>query len=510
MAFNLGKIVKGVALPFAAGAAKGYMAKRDELEKEFRENKRRQEQWMATNGRPAIAKDREEQDTVLSAAERIENAGLPSADVRQLLELHGPESIMELAKLVRTYEGQGKSLTQEMMEQAFAGIDDYEPDSSTIKEAVQNSFALVSSADTFDPVDTEEMGFLERLSYNLSGEREGNKLKRFLDEEYEGGLSINQTRELVTRGLPRGEEGLASFDSSVFQTGFSTEDKQYTNILKTDIEARTLQLLGENTDYVLYDASDNYIAASKVLANIIKVKDVNADVKVAYEQAVKESFKRTELWDTNKLAEQFFGGADYLSTLNMTLEEQLVEKGVTEEQSQLIVDNPFVKTEDETADVAKVTEFLEANPNTPFVIIDGNIMESEDFLSVPKKGGGEGGGGPVEITQTEFNPDTFELLVQPEPNPVIPPKPEPKFRQGAGGLTVAIGRPKNKEDIDNWEENNSKKYFEDGSKRYVSPRPEEESITMSGFGTPYQLWMLQWGESHDPETGFPLIDEGVE
>tara|TARA_R100000935_G_C2829203_1_gene164049 strand:+ start:368 stop:502 length:135 start_codon:yes stop_codon:yes gene_type:complete len=44
----------------------------------------------------------------------------------------------------------------------------------------------------------------------------------------------------------------------------------------------------------------------------------------------------------------------------------------------------------------------------------------------------------------------------------------------------------------------------------VSPRPEEESTTMSGFGTPYQLWMLQWGESHDPETGFPLIDEGVE
>jgi len=38
MAFNLSKIAKGVALPLAAGAAKGYMAKRDELQKEFREN----------------------------------------------------------------------------------------------------------------------------------------------------------------------------------------------------------------------------------------------------------------------------------------------------------------------------------------------------------------------------------------------------------------------------------------------------------------------------------------
>ena len=48
MAINLGRIAKGVVLPLAAGAAKGYMAKRDLLEKEFRENKRRQEEWMAT------------------------------------------------------------------------------------------------------------------------------------------------------------------------------------------------------------------------------------------------------------------------------------------------------------------------------------------------------------------------------------------------------------------------------------------------------------------------------
>ena len=255
MAINLGRIAKGVVLPLAAGAAKGYIAKRDELQKEFRENKRRQEQWMATSGRSAIAKDKAEQDTILSAAQRIENAGLPNADVRQLLELHGPESVMELAKLVRTYEGQGKSLSEEMMQEAFQGIDDYEPESSSIEEAVGNAFALVSSGDTFDPVDTEEMGFLERLSYNLSGDREENKLRSFLDEEYEGGLSINEARQLVTRGLPRGKEGLASFDSSVFQTGFSTEDKEYTKILKSDIEARTLQLLGEKSELVLVDAA---------------------------------------------------------------------------------------------------------------------------------------------------------------------------------------------------------------------------------------------------------------
>jgi len=499
MAFNLSKIAKGVALPLAAGAAKGYMAKRDELQKEFRENKRRQEQWMATSGRPAIAKDKAEQDTILSAAQRIENAGLPNADVRQLLELHGPESVLELAKLVRTYEGQGKSLSEEMMQEAFQGIDDYEPESSSIEEAVGNAFALVSSGDTFDPVDTEEMGFLERLRYNLSGDREENKLRSFLDEEYEGGLSINEARQLVTRGLPRGKEGLASFDSSVFQTGFSTEDKEYTKILKSDIEARTLQLLGENSELVLVDAALIDVAPSKVLDNIIKVKEENDDVKVAYEQALKESFERTELWDTNKLAEQFFGGADYLSTLNMTLEEQLVALIENEEMTQAEKDNiqEFDTREDH------------ANSGQRYGIVDGELVFRQ-----PEGGGGseEGGGNeeggseegsgsePVTPDSVEFDPETFELAVQPEPDPVIPPKPEPDY------YTSGREKASSEKAREEWEEKYGKRYTDTGSKRYVSPRP-----TLDNNDTfLYESWMFQWGESHDPETGFPLIDEESE
>ena len=499
MAFNLGKIAKGVALPLAAGAAKGYIAKRDELQKEFRENKRRQEQWMATSGRPAIAKDKAEQDTILSAAQRIENAGLPNADVRQLLELHGPESVLELAKLVRTYEGQGKSLSEEMMQEAFQGIDDYEPESSSIEEAVGNAFALVSSGDTFDPVDTEEMGFLERLRYNLSGDREENKLRSFLDEEYEGGLSINEARQLVTRGLPRGKEGLASFDSSVFQTGFSTEDKEYTKILKSDIEARTLQLLGENSELVLVDAALIDVAPSKVLDNIIKVKEENVDVKVAYEQALKESFERTELWDTNKLAEQFFGGADYLSTLNMTLEEQLAALIENEEMTQAEKDNiqEFDTREDH------------ANSGQRYGIVDGELVFRQ-----PEGGGGseEGGGNeeggseegsgsePVTPVPVEFDPETFELAVQPEPDPVIPPKPEPDY------YTSGREKASSEKAREEWEEKYGKRYTDTGSKRYVSPRP-----TLDNNDTfLYESWMFQWGESHDPETGFPLIDEESE
>ena len=500
MAFNLGKIAKGVALPLAAGAAKGYMAKRDELQKEFRENKRRQEQWMATSGRPAIAKDKAEQDTILSAAQRIENAGLPNADVRQLLELHGPESVMELAKLVRTYEGQGKSLSEEMMQEAFQGIDDYEPESSSIEEAVGNAFALVSSGDTFDPVDTEEMGFLERLSYNLSGDREENKLRSFLDEEYEGGLSINEARQLVTRGLPRGKEGLASFDSSVFQTGYTSDQKQNTNMLKDIIQGQVIGSLDEDlVDKIMFFGGSE-TPSTQILSTIITMTESDDIVKTAYEKAIKKTYQdRPELWQNNDLAEMFFGGPDFLNTLNMTLEEQLVALIENEEMTQAEKDNiqEFDTREDH------------ANSGQRYGIVDGELVFRQ-----PEGGGGseEGGGNeeggseegsgsePVTPVPVEFDPATFELAVQPEPDPVIPPKPEPDY------YTSGREKASSEKAREEWEEKYGKRYTDRGSKRYVSPRP-----TLDNNDTfLYESWMFQWGESHDPETGFPLIDEESE
>ena len=443
---------------------------------------------MATNGRPAIAKDKEEQDTVLSAAERIENAGLPSADVRQLLELHGPESIMELAKLVRTYEGQGKSLTQEMMEQAFAGIDDYEPDSSTIKEAVQNSFALVSSADTFDPVDTEEMGLLERLRYSLSGEREGNQLKRFMDEEYEGGLSINQTRELVTRGLPRGEEGLASFDSSVFQTGYTSDQKQNTNMLKDIIQGQVIGSLDEElVDKIMFFGGSE-TPSTQILSTIITMTESDDIVKTAYEEAIKKTYQdRPELWQNNDLAEMFFGGPDFLSTLNMTLEQQ-IEKAITDQDlTQEQADN--IKTYD--------TQEQHAASGDEWAVVDGILKYIGGSEGGSEGGSGEGGSEPVTPAPVEFDSETFELAVQPEPDPVIPPKPEPDY------YTSGREKASSEKAREEWEEKYGKRYTDTGSKRYVSPRP-----TLDNNDTfLYESWMFQWGESHDPETGFPLIDE---
>ena len=244
---------------------------------------------------------------------------------------------------------------------------------------------------------------------------------------------------------------------------------------------------------------------SKVLDNIIKVKEVNDDVKVAYEQALKESFERTELWDANKLAEQFFGGADYLSTLNMTLEEQLVALIENEEMTQAEKDNiqEFDTREDH------------ANSGQRYGIVDGELVfrqpeggggsgeggSGEGGSGEGGSGGsGEGGEGGSEPVPVEFDPETFELAVQPEPDPVIPPKPEPDY------YTSGREKASSEKAREEWEEKYGKRYTDTGSKRYVSPRP-----TLDNNDTfLYESWMFQWGESHDPETGFPLIDEESE
>ena len=500
MAINLSRIAKGVVLPLAAGAAKGYMAKRDLLEKEFRENKRRQEEWMATYGRKAIAENKAKEDTIESAAQRIKGAGLPDSDVIQLLEIHGPESVLELSKLVQEYQSKNREpLTEELMTQAFEGIEDYDVEGKTIEQAVQDAFEVVKMRDTSDPVDTEEMGFLERLSYNLSGERESEKLKRFLDQDYEGGLSINEVRELAYRGMPRGTGDLATFDTSVFQTGYSSENKENTKMLKSYIQTQTLNLLSgledefgnPYSDVIKFDSDLMPLPSREIMDNILLKKDTDDTVRNAFEQAIRDSYdNRAELWTNNNLAEMFFGGPDYLASLRMTVEQQMDALIENEEMTQEEKDNiqEFDTREDH------------ANSGQRYGIVDGVLVFRQPEGSGGNEGGSEGGseggneGGSEPVTPAEFDPDTYELLVQPEPEPVVPALPEPVL------YTSGNERPSSKKDREDWFNEYGSKYFENGSKRYVAPRPTE-------VGDAQRLWDDLWGSSHDFTTGAPLIDE---
>ena len=183
----------------------------------------------------------------------------------------------------------------------------------------------------------------------------------------------------------------------------------------------------------------------------------------------------------------------------MTVEQQMDALIETEEMTQEEKNNiqEFDTREDH------------ANSGQRYGIVDGELVFRQ-----PEGGGGseEGGGNeeggseegsgsePVTPVPVEFDPETFELAVQPEPDPVIPPKPEPDY------YTSGREKASSEKAREEWEEKYGKRYTDTGSKRYVSPRP-----TLDNNDTfLYESWMFQWGESHDPETGFPLIDEESE
>ena len=62
-----------------------------------------------------------------------------------------------------------------------------------------------------------------------------------------------------------------------------------------------------------------------------------------------------------------------------------------------------------------------------------------------------------------------------------------------------------------WEDDNSKIYNPNGSYLVVSPRPDQVESTGFGRGagrkSDHDRWNDQWGETHNPETGFPIVSE---
>ena len=183
----------------------------------------------------------------------------------------------------------------------------------------------------------------------------------------------------------------------------------------------------------------------------------------------------------------------------MTLEEQ-IEKAITDQDlTQEQADN--IKTYD--------TQEQHAASGDEWAVVDGMLKYIGSSEGGSGEGGsgeggeggsGEGGEGGSEPVPVEFDSETFELAVQPEPDPVIPPKPEPDY------YTSGREKASSEKAREEWEEKYGKRYTDTGSKRYVSPRP-----TLDNNDTfLYESWMFQWGESHDPETGFPLIDEESE
>ena len=68
-----------------------------------------------------------------------------------------------------------------------------------------------------------------------------------------------------------------------------------------------------------------------------------------------------------------------------------------------------------------------------------------------------------------------------------------------------LERPKNKEAIDDWDDQYGDKYNYDGTYKIVRPQgPRPEDINSQEYYE-YELWDATYGDTHDPLTGYPLI-----
>jgi len=501
----------GNVLAFISGAAEQFTKNKETFKQELRENKRRQKEWLNTYGSKVINENKQQQESVELALEELEARGLKTPDALQLLQKHGVSAVLELNKTVKDYESTNSTrVDADLMNKIWKAAEDFTPTSQSFEEAVSKVFGTNKAGSTTPVIqESEERSFFDKLKDNLSGAYEAEEYDDFLSDPSEGmgGYTINELREMSAASPSMvGSGGAAVFDRSALRGSESTTSERASwKELKSKILSNALNSLDPTVaDQIRVMKGDitDFSRSDDEQWNMLTATNAPEAYKEAIAEATRNAAQGIDL-GSNRAAWNSYGGQDALNAIlnPLTLEEQLAEKGASEEETQLIVNNPFVKTDNTQTDIAKIREFLEANPNLPYIIIDNKIMESEDFLSRSEEGGGEAGGEgdatepPVVITETDFDPDTYELLVQPEPDPVVEAKPEREL------YTSGREKRSSKEARENWMREYGNKYFNDGSKRYVAPRPTE-------VGDAQRLWDDLWGSSHDFTTGFPLIEAG--
>ena len=215
----------------------------------------------------------------------------------------------------------------------------------------------------------------------------------------------------------------------------------------------------------------------------------------AYKEAIAEATRNAaEDIDLggNRAAWNSYGGQNALDAIlnPKTIEELFEDTGRDSSELQVFA------TDEEALEFFKRNEeefvYVGTDNDKELIARPSNLPVTPDTAAADPDTAAADAEPPVVITETDFDPDTYELLVQPEPDPVVEAKPEREV--------FPSGREKrsSKQARKDWMREYGKKYFNDGSKRYVSPRPTEE-------GEPQRLWDNLWGSTHDFETGFPLI-----
>ena len=485
-------------LSFVAGAAEQFTKTNDVLKKELRENKRRQRDWMNTDGNKVLNERKRKEEAVTSALKQLESRGLQQPDVLQLMQRHGVEAVLQLQKYVNEYESENDTTVDaDLINKVWKAADDFTLTSDNYDDALSKVFGTYKVASAAPVIqEAEDRNFFEQLKYNM-GERYDDELEDFLTDATEGigGKSINELRRMAAASPSMlGTEGSAVFDRSQLRGIDSTSaDRNQWNIARSDIVLNAVMSLTQEERRAITQDLDGENPSTRNTQNQFSL------LKLKHSEALAEATRKyveggIDL-SNNPAAWSAYGGQNALNDIlnPLTLEEQLAEKGTSEEETQLIVNNPFVKTDNTQADIEKIREFLEANPNLPYVIIDNKIMESEDFLSRSEEGNSEGGG-------EEGSADTPEIPTQQSLIKAVEKRPPLRSKDQDA---LKLHR--------EWNKKYKGKYNpKTGEAIIVEKRPTEAPTNRPIYSPQASLddiqkaWDKKYKNTHDAETGYPI------
>jgi len=493
-----------------SGAAEQYTKQTSELKKELRENKRRQRDWLATYGSKALNENKQQQDSVQSALDDLKARGLEIPDAIQLLQKHGVGSVLELSKYVKEYEvANNTKVDKDLMDKLWTAADDFTTTETTFEAAVAKVFGTSAGASTAPVIqEAEDRNFFEQLKYNM-GERYDDELEDFLTDASEGigGKSIRELRAMSASSPSMlGTEGSAVFDRSALRGSESTSAERASwNDLKETILYNALESLdpsvAENIRLAPADTDTGVVSRnSDEQWNILTSMNAPEAYKEAIAEATRNAAQGIDL-GSNRAAWNSYGGQDALNAIlnPLTLEQELENRGLNREDLK------------DFNTVEEVTTYFAENPNVEFAIVGDEFAINKNYnpaattetvdeppvdptVDAPEL--------PVE--EGTYNTDDLTLKAQPTVAPEgIPKRPEPIYR---GEEKKLFEKPRNKTDIDDWDDQYGDKYNPDATYKIVRPQgPRPEDINSREYYE-YELWDATYGDTHDPLTGYPLIE----
>lgn len=493
-------------LSFVAGAAEQFTKNKDEFKKELRENKRRQRDWINTYGNKVLNENKQQEESVTAALKQLESRGLAQPDVLQLMQRHGVEAVLQLQKYVNEYESKNDTtIDAELMNKVWKAADDFTLTSDNYGDAVSKVFGTNKAGATAPVIqEAEERSFFDKIKANLSGDYEDEEYADFLDDPTEGigDQSINDLRRMAAASPSMlGTDGSAVFDRSALRGSESTSAERASwKDLKKTIIFNTLANLDPTLakEIRIIETMDGEITRSiDDQWNMLRNSD---QYKEALEEATRNAAQGIDL-GSNRAAWNSYGGQDALNAIlnPLTLEQELENRELNREDLK------------EFNTVEEVTTYFAENPNVEFAIVGDEFAINKNYnpaattetvdeppvdptVDAPEL--------PVE--EGTYNTDDLTLKAQPTVAPEgIPKRPEPIYR---GEEKKLFEKPRNKTDIDDWDDQYGDKYNPDATYKIVRPQgPRPEDINSREYYE-YELWDATYGDTHDPLTGYPLIE----